>query len=307
VSGGESLTPLELRGLADMEIAKRLFAQPDRLGGWCARHNIRLGRDLHMTDDARSFLRPGIGDLILHEGKTFHQYTDTRDTVPRYSVASDTLRPAIADAALYYRLVFRDIAQATNDRTMIACVATPGVVFGHTATVEKAPWARCNADALALCGLFNSFPFDWLVRQKAATHLSLYILDALPVPAFSEARRRFLAHGALRLSCTHAGYDALWRNQVGGERNAASPVLRARIDALVADAYGLDRSHYEHMLGSFAHRSWPDAAGLCLEAFDALQRLGEQAFCRRYDPFYATALVAERAETDRSRARTLVT
>jgi hypothetical protein len=308
-SGGVSLTPLELRGNADLEIAKQLFAQGDRLGFWCADRHIRLGRDLHMTDDAHTFLRPGAGDLVLHEGKTFHRFTDTRDTVPRYSVASDTLRPAIAEGAQHYRLVFRDIAQATNERTMIACLAPPGVVFGHTATAEKAPWARANADALVLCALLNAFPFDWLVRQKAATHLSLYILEALPVPEFSEMQRRFLAHAALRLSSNHAGFDALWREQIGGNREttASSAPVRAQIDALVAGAYGLNRERYQHTLASFNHRSWPDAASLCLAAFDTLQLLGEKAFCRRHDPYHATALPTVRAEAVRSRSSTLVT
>ena len=100
---------------------------------------------------------------------------------------------------------------------MIACIAPPGVVFGHTATVEKSPWARTNADALVLCALFNSFPFDWLVRQKAATHLSLYILDALPVPPLQRSGSPFSGHGALRLSCNHAAYG-----DSGGNRQAAN-------------------------------------------------------------------------------------
>jgi hypothetical protein len=275
-TGGDALTPLELRGNADLDIAQRMFMQPERLGPWCARHGIRLGRDLHMTGDAGCFLPAGVGDLVLHEGKTFHQYTDIRQTAPRYSVASGSIRSAIADAAGHYRLAFRDIAQATNERTMIACIAPPGTVFGHTATVEKTPRARSNEDALVLCAVFNSFPFDWLVRQKAATHLSLYILDALPMPRPGETQRRFLAHAALLLSCTHAGYDRLWRELIGGERHRPeSPwQLRARIDAVVAEAYGLDRAAYRHVLASFSHRSRADAPALCLDAFDALGRPG---------------------------------
>ena len=276
-TGGDALTPLELRGNADLNTVKRMFSQPERLGAWCARHRIRLGRDLHMTGDAACFLPPGVGDLVLHEGKTFHQYTDIRDTAPRHSVASGSIRPAIAEAAGHYRLAFRDIAQATNERTMIACIAPPGSVFGHTATVEKTPWARANAAALVLCAVFNSFPFDWLVRQKAATHLSLYILDALPMPHLGETQLCFLADAALRLSCGHDGFDALWRDHIGGERQYpdSPPRLRARIDAVVADAYGLDRSAYRHVLAGFSHRSWPEAPALCLEAFDALAAHGE--------------------------------
>lgn len=305
-SGGDSLTPLELRGNADLDIARRLFAQDSRLGAWCADRHIRFGRDLHMTDDAGRFLPAGTGDLVLQEGKTFHQYTDARETRPRYSVASAALRPAIADAACSYRLVFRDIAQATNERTMIACVVPPGVVFGHTATVEKAPRARSTADALVLCALFNSFPFDWLVRQKAATHLSLYILDALPVPAFSETQRRFLAHAALRLTCTHAGYDALWREQLGCEPAVPDDGPRERIDAVVADAYGLDRPSFAHLLASFSHRTRPDATKNCLAAFDGLQRQGLAAFCRRHDPYHAIPLPTGRADTSASKSSTFL-
>jgi hypothetical protein len=272
-TGGEALTPLELRGKADQNIAERIFSGQERLGAWCARHRIRLGRDLHMTGDAGCFLPPGAGDLVLHEGKTFHQYSDVWDTAPRYSVDGASVRSAIADAAGQYRLVFRDIAQATNERTMIACIAPPGTVFGHTATVEKAPRARAIGDALVLCAVFNSFPFDWLVRQKAATHLSLYILDALPMPRLNTQQCRFLAHAALLLCCTHAGFDPLWRELIGGKRRPSeSPWhLRARIDAVVAAAYGLDRPAYRHVLAGFSHRSRPDAPALCLDAFDALQ------------------------------------
>jgi len=219
---------------------------------------------------------------------------------------------------------------------MIACIAPPGVVFGHTATVEKAPWARKNADALVLCALFNAFSFDWLVRQKAATHLSLYILDALPVPRISDAGRRFLAHAALRLSCNHAGYAALWREQltcgtcrcekcsdeaisqsvtpcpglpcrcafpndtgVGpGDRlnQPGTDIVRAQIDAVVAQAYGLNHDQYDHILHSFSHRSHPDAPALCLAAFDELKTRGLSKFYHRHDPFADVPLVTSLAE-----------
>ena len=297
LSGGAGETPLELRGRTDLRVAERFFAQPERLRDWCLAHGIRFGNDLHMTADADLFQCASGGDLVLHEGKTFHQYTDRWDTMPRYGVARAELQPGIARAAGHYRLVFRDIARSNDERTMIACIAPAGVVFGHTATVEKAPWGRANADALVLCAVFNSFPFDWLVRQKAATHLSLYILDALPVPRIGEAARRFLAHGALVLSRRHGGYDALWREQVGGRRlgPVLRQVLRAQIDALVADSYGLDRDAYARVLSSFSHRSDPEAAALCLAQFEALRAEGVDAFCRQHDRYRHVALVTTMA------------
>jgi hypothetical protein len=296
-AGGASLTPLELRGNTDLLVAERFFAQPERLKAWCMDRHIRFGCDLHMTADSGCFQEIGRSPLILHEGKTFHQYTDSWDTKPRYSVAPAALKPAVGEATRHYRLAFRDIARSNDERTMIAFIAPPGTVFGHTATVEKAPWSRTNADALVLCALFNSFPFDWLVRQKAATHLSLYILDALPVPAFSDKAYRFLAHAGLRLSCNHAGFDALWREQTDGRVvQGDSQALRAQIDATVAGAYGLGRQQYDHVLRSFSHRSHPDAASACLAAFDEMKAMDRTEFWRRHDPLAGVPLVTVRAQ-----------
>jgi hypothetical protein len=292
LSGGSSRTPLELRGNADLRIAETLFVQPERLGTWCTDRHIRFGCDLHMTADAGHFQQPGAGDLIMHEGKTFHQYTGSRDTKPRFSVARDAIKPVIAEAARHYRLAFRDIARSNDERTMIAFVAPPGVVFGHTATVEKSPGSRAVADALVLCALFNSFPFDWLVRQKAATHVSLYLLEALPVPRLTAGAFRFLARAGSRLSCGPPAYADLQRVQTG--HDVALPVfgdldtrwtLRARVDAVVAKSYGLTRQQYDHLLGSFSHRSYPAASASCLQAYDDLSREGLATFCDRHDPY----------------------
>jgi len=249
-SGG---IPLELRGAADLRIAAKLFAHRDRLGPWCRARGVRFGRDLHMTGDRGLFLPPGQGDLVLREGKTFHQYRADWDAVPRFGVDSVAVRAGIARAAGFERLAFRDIARATDDRTMIAFVSPPGSVFGHTATVEKTPWARSVQDALALCAVFNSFAFDWLVRLKAATHLSLHMLDGVPLPALDTGAVRALAAAARGLS---------------GDPGDVG--LRARVDAMVARAYGLDRADYAHVLAGFAHRTDAGAAGRCLAAFDAL-------------------------------------
>ena len=311
LAGGASETPLELRGMQDLRLAQTFFARPERLAGWCAEHGLRFGNDLHMTADAALFRPAGGAEMVLHEGKTFHQYSDCWDTSPRYGVTAAGLPPAVARASGYYRLVFRDIARSNDERTMIACIAPFRVVFGHTATVEKTPWARPNADALLLCAVFNSFAFDWLARQKAATHLSLYLLDALPMVRFGEVACRFLAHAALLLSCRHAGYRALWREQVGGARvgPADRRTLLARIDAVVAHGYGLDRDGYARVLGGFSHRSDPDAAAACLAAFDAIRAEGVEAFCRLHDPYHDVALLTAPAEPvapRRSRAADLL-
>lgn len=260
-SGGANLTPLELRGATDMAVARTLFANPMTFGALCQALGIQFGCDLHMTADAGCFEAGRFAHYTLHEGKTFHQYTDRWDTAPRYSVPEAALRdkPTVAAAARHFRLAFRDIARSTDERTTIAMIAPPNTVFGHTATVEKHPGSRRLAHAQMLCALMNSFTFDWLVRQKAAAHLSLYIVNAMPVPALTVQDRAFLAGAVKRLSGDPGSH---W-------------LLRAKADALIARAYGLDRAQYRHLLGSFSHRSFPDAPSLCLAAYD---RCGTELF-----------------------------
>jgi hypothetical protein len=62
--------------------------------------------------------------------------------------------------------------------------------------------------------------------------------------------------------------------------------VRAAIDAVVADAYGLSRDQYAHVLSTFSHASYPKAPELCLARFDELKKLGLEKFTRNYDPYW---------------------
>src|SRR5262245_56652066 len=107
-----------------------------------------------------------------------------------------------------------------------------------------------------------------------------------------------LVHAALRLISNHAGYQSLWHEQLGDiwcepklpftwpvlEGDDARWAVRAVIDAVVADAYGLMRDQYAHVLSTFSHKSYPKAPELCLARFDELKAIGLEAFTRTYDP-----------------------
>src|SRR5262249_20952562 len=137
-----------------------------------------------------------------------------------------------------------------------------------------------------------------------ASHVTKFILNMVPIPGTDQ---RFLAHCALRLTCNHIGYEPLWREQIdamGGEWTERIPPytwpvlgtederweVRAAIDAVVADAYGLTRAQYEHVLSTFSHRSYPRAPELCLAKFDELKRIGPEVFTRKYDPYWDVPL-----------------
>ena len=208
----------------------------------------------------------------MHEGKTIHQFSDRRTILPRYAISLAKLaaKPTSIESTLYYRAACREIARSTDERTAIAAILPPGVLCGHTISVERRPARRPNAAALSLVGIMNSFAFDWLLRQKAAIHVSLYILSELPVPDFAPSSHRFLAHASLRLSCNHRGFMPLWREQLADAWLESSPVhswpviaaeadrwrLRAAMDAVVAHAYRLNHAQYERILAGFSHKSF---------------------------------------------------
>jgi hypothetical protein len=321
-SGGAYATLLELRGAGDLAIARRMFKLPRRFGGWAEGLGILLSREAHMTDDANRFtpvaalLGPALsvtnrsnaerlhreGHLVLHEGKTIHQFSDTWDTAPRYAIALRALagRPWFVENSRYFRAACREIARSTDERTAIAAILPPGVICGHTLNVERRPSQRPNAAALIAVAVMNSFVFDWTLRQKAAAHVSLYILAELPIPLLAPLAERFLAHASLRLSCNHRGFLPLWREQLGDVSKPYSwpaiPAedlrwrLRCAIDAVVASAYGLDRADYEHILGSFSNRSFGRASEFCLAAFDELAATGLDKFSRNHDPYFDNPL-----------------
>jgi hypothetical protein len=311
-TGGACQTFLELRGHADLRVAKHLFVGSPDMQAWLSTHRITFGREAHMTDDSHRFTPIShvtqSRALPMHEGKTFHQFTDCWKSAPRYAIHVDAMQDKTGwlRASGHYRLAFREISRSTDERTMIAAMIPPGHIFGHKATCEKTPWERPDANALVLCAVFNSFAFDWCIRRKIAASVSLFMLNGCPAPSLSKAASRFLAHGTLHLSCRHAGYARLWREQLSSAQafapELAAPedraTLRAAIDAVVARSYGLGRDDYRHILSGFSHKANPATPDQCLAAFDLLMACGARRFYRKHDPFFDVPLVEEPGQPD---------
>jgi hypothetical protein len=326
--GGPCLTLAELRTPSDVAVFSALGISSASLsevrksvGVWHARElDMAKNSDLFLSTSSRTIQEdprdPSVhasiieeGLVLLHEGKTFHQYTDHWEDSPRYLVRVSSIidRHQWRQAAQHFRSAFRKIARSTDERTSIGCVLPPGCLFGDGAPTERAPQDRASWVMLAVCAAMNSYCFDWGLRARSAANVNEFILDECPLPTslFEDTRRSLLAHAALRLSSNHAGYAPLWREQLGDAWCEPSPretwpvlagddarwAVRGAIDAMVAEAYGLTRAQYVHVLGGFSHKSYPKAPALCLERFDELARDGLDAFVRRWDPYWDVPLV----------------
>jgi len=321
-TGGEYLSLLELRTEADLEVAAVCAKQGLPFDKACAQRGISLRRELHITDDSWRFTPvldvvengkdprdPSVteelrnaGFLVLHEGKTFHQFTDHWEKTPSYVVPLEKLRdkPQFTRNATFFRLAYRGIAASTNERTAIFNLHPPSVITQNQNPSEQNVPARPNYRALEVLAVANSFPFDFGLRLfVSSSTVNYFFLARAPFPQ-TDGIGRFLAHSGLRLTCNHAGYAPLWREQLGEAWREARtaftwPVLsgedarwavRAAIDAVVAQAYGLTRDQYAHVLSTFSHSSYKDAPRQCLAAFDELQSLGLEAFTKKHDPYW---------------------
>jgi len=245
----------------------------------------------------------------LTEGKSFWHFTDLWSEAPTYCVALAEIakKPLRRDNMRFYRLAMRAVASSTNERTATFCLVCPGTVAGHSAALERAPENAPRVNALYVAGMGNTFSFDWLVRQMMGANIGLFVLGLIPVPDCQSAEA-FLVHQSLRLNANHDGYSQLWSEEMRqewrepGSRPKSWPVLgtederwevRAAIDAVVADAYGLDRAQYEHILSTFSHKSYPKAPEQCLAAFDELSEIGLEAFTKKHDPYWDIPLNEE--------------
>jgi hypothetical protein len=149
---------------------------------------------------------------------------------------------------------WRDITNATNERTVIASVVPRGGV-GHTMplfTTNQRP-----ALAAAKLGNWTSLVLDFVARQKiGGTHLTYSYLKQFPVlppNAYTETDLTYLVPRVLEL--TYTSHDLKpWAEDLGhhGPPFPYDPtrraVLRAELDAWYARMYGLSRDELRYIL-----------------------------------------------------------
>jgi hypothetical protein len=232
LSGEQAAVP-DLKSARDLEIAAQLaFSAPalgDRASGW----GVHFGRELNATDDRPCFT-DGIGGLPVIEGKHLRPFgADVH--AARYRMPEGTAATRL-DAARTYgraRLAYREVAAATNRLTLIAAIVPPNVVTTHTVFCLK---EGLDPDAQHfLCGVFNSFVANYLVRLRVGTHVTAAIIDRLPVPRPDPHSADFqrLAQLSRRLA-------------VANDADAY-----ARLQATAARLYGLSEENFAHVLASF--------------------------------------------------------
>lgn len=159
-------------------------------------------------------------------------------------------------AAPRWLMGWRDITNATNERTVISSVVPevgvgnnlPLMIFGHANSTEA---------CAALLGNLNSLTLDFVARHKVGgMHLNFFLFKQLPVLSpkrYSDSDLGFIVPRVLEL--TYTSHDLKpWAEDLGyngepfswnSERRA---LLRAELDAYYAKLYSLTRDELRYVL-----------------------------------------------------------
>ena len=281
----DSLGIMEFKTELDAHIAEKLLLHPmlgEKINGiW----NCKLSTGFNMTTDSHLFQNQSQNDrLPLYEGKMIHQYNHAWGR-PKYWINESQGRQALIGKRgndngqrlpyQYYRLSIRALARNTDSRTAIATIIAPQnfqnykIINTNIDNVES---------EIYLTSIFNSFVFDWILRQKVNTDVTLSILNQMPVPRLDSASPDFLpiVQAVAKLICTTPEFDELavsagLHGSIDGVSDEASrAALRAELDGRVAHLYGLSESEFTLILGTFPLVAQPvkDAA---LAAYRALK------------------------------------
>ncbi|WP_197075572.1 Eco57I restriction-modification methylase domain-containing protein [Sphingomonas sp. Ag1] len=233
-------------------------------GAWVP---LYVGRMIHQFDHRAASVMVNADNL--HNAAFSGDVTLVQKTDPTFLPASqfwvatsdeDHNRPTIA---------FRDIARATDIRTMIASMI-PSKAAGNTAPLIVSDMSY-DRQALLL-GNLNSLVFDYVARQKAqSTHLNWYIVEQLPVAPPTAYNIRFGDRTAAEivqasvLELSYTAHDLAPFARDLGHVDASGAVLppfawdeerrlrlRARLDALFFILYGVtDRDDVRYIFSTF--------------------------------------------------------
>ena len=237
--------------------------------GW----SVAFARGFDKTNDADLLKEGGKGWPVL-EGRNIHQFNH-RFTRPEFTTTMSVGLHRERSKRVYgngcrdfyhsFRIAFRNISASTNMRTIVAAIIPPQRF--HMYSMRAIVMTRngsfgsgndYNRRTAYLCGIMNSTPFDFVARSKMQMNTST-VIGAIHVPNGTYYDK--IAELSARLSVGTDEFEG-FAESLRVENVPLSPPERirttARLDALVAHAYGLTADEYKIILDSFKFGENPD-------------------------------------------------
>ena len=179
------------------------------------------------------------------------------EVTPRYWVPEPEVDARVSAKHWRHRWLmgWRDITNATNERTVIAGVV-PLAGVGNTLPLIFCESSIHPGLSVALVANLTSLTMDYVARQKiGSTHVNFFLLRQLPIlpPDRYESSSQFIVERSLELTYTSHALTPLARDlDYAGPPFPWDPdrraLLRAELDAWYARAYGLTRNELRYIL-----------------------------------------------------------
>ena len=225
------------------------------------------GRMIHHFDHRANSV--GYNPASEHNPYVSEPVTDAEKANPGYFPRTQYWVPAHEVARKLrqderWTVAFRDIARATDERTMIATIV-PWSGFGNKVPLLLADPVFPPADAACLTANFSSLALDHVAKRKLqGTSMNWYIVEQLPMIApddydrpFGDTTARELVKDHVLRLCYTAWDLQPFARDLGYEGDpfiwnpAERRQLRARLDALFFHLYGLDEDDAAYILDQF--------------------------------------------------------
>ncbi|WP_300591173.1 DNA methyltransferase, partial [Microbacterium sp.] len=258
-----------MQGLFNMTSDSHLFHTRDQLeaDGWTLAGNVfERGTDRMLPLYEAKMVHHFNHRWATQDGKDFRDVTDVErasadfEALPRYWVDAGEVKSAGGTEGPWFG--FRDITNATNERTMVSSMwPTSGVG-------NNLPIATSAFQGWILIAVLSSFAFDFVARPKVGgSHINFFIANQLPVlpPTAFEgsvawssptSRVSWISSRVAELAYTSWSMSD-WATKIG-DRGAPfiwNPErrrhLRAELDAAFFHLYGVHRADVDYMLDTF--------------------------------------------------------
>lgn len=263
---------------------------------------LYVGKMIHQFDHRAASVK--LNEANLHNPAITNSISESQKADPDFSATPSywvNEKEIDLPKDLDWVIAFRDIARATDSRTMIAA-GVPKTAVGNTAPLLI--WDKAQApieQSVLLLGNLGATLFDYATRQKVqSTHLNQYIVEQLPmVPPSKFGETLFGGKSAeqivkeIVLELTYTAHDiAAFAKDMGyvdehGKvkkpfvwNNRRRLNLRAKLDAVFFILYGVtNREDVEYIYSTFPivqrehkkeYGESDIAARLCLNYMNAL-------------------------------------
>jgi hypothetical protein len=262
----DSLSVPELRNQQHAQVLRRIYETNPLLSDTKKNWDVALIQELNRTLDSDILRTDGKG-WPVYEGKNFHQFIPDFEKTIFTIIPEEGLRRTERHREFagknreiheMTRLDFRDVAASTNVRSAIACILPPHSFATYTAPMilpklksgelSQGQYMKLLA---YLAGIFNSLVFDFLIRTRVSIHLSFFYIYQTPVPSS-------LDEEIIKISARLSSVDERFKEFASVLDVECGPLsmkerieLTAKLNALVAKHYGLDRQQLEVILQSF--------------------------------------------------------